>query len=60
MHCIQWNDLFNGGMFVINENFKIIITEQIQVYFVAIITNGHYKRTFLIQSCDLLLLMTNS
>ena len=43
------------GMFVIDENFKIIITQQIQVYFVAIITNGHYKRTFLIQSCDLFL-----
>jgi hypothetical protein len=41
-------------MLVIDKNLEVIIAQQIEVYFISIIPDGHDKGTFLIEHIDLL------
>ena len=53
MPCIEQHDLFNAALFVIDEHFDVKIAQQIQVYFVSIIANGHYESAAFVKNTDL-------
>jgi hypothetical protein len=55
MPGIQRGDLFNQRMLVVNKNFEVIIPHQVQVHFVPVVPDSHYKSALLVQYLYLLL-----
>lgn len=53
MTRVQGKDLFDAGLFVIDENLEVETTQQIQVNLVRIVADGHHKRATLIKHADL-------
>lgn len=55
MHPVKRNDLLNQREFVIDEYLEIIISEQVQIDLVTIVTNGHYESALLVKQPDLVI-----
>ena len=51
---VQLLDLFNARLFVIDKDLEIYVAEQIKVYLITIVADGHHKSTILIKKIDLL------
>lgn len=50
---IKLLNFLNGGLLVIYEDFQINISQQVQVYLVPIVSDGHDERAVLIEKADL-------
>ncbi len=54
MTGVQWNDLFDQVSLVVIKYFQVRVAEQIEIYFIAVITYAHHTRAMLIQQSNLI------
>ena len=52
MAAIKQINFIDERFFVIYKNFHVIIAQQKQIHFIAVIANGHDKRSMRIQRPD--------
>ena len=51
---VEWNDLLDERMFMVNKYFEVIIAQDVQINFVTIVPDRHYKGAVLVKELDLL------
>jgi hypothetical protein len=47
---IQECNFFDDSILVIDENFDIEIAQQVEIHFITVVADGHYKRTLFIEN----------
>ena len=46
---IEKRDTFNNCVLVVDEYFEIKISEKVEIDFITVIANSHYKRTLFVE-----------
>ena len=54
MGGVEEGNFFYFGVFVVNEDLKVKTAQQIQVYFIPVVSNSHNKRAMLVEHVYLL------
>jgi len=50
MMDVKRNNFFDEGILVVDEYFEVVIPHQVEIYFVAIVADGHDKRSVFVKS----------